>query len=92
MSSFVWKKALDRAYETYERYISNDLDIEQVARLHGMVAMSEMVDPVDITERKVLDYLAALQNGIFKVIKGDYAGYHQVTFYRLLVLLKTFLT
>ena len=61
MASGVWKKALDRAYETYERYISNDLDIEQVARLHGMVAMSEMVDPVDITERKVLDYLAALQ-------------------------------
>ena len=26
-----------------------------------MVAMSELVDPVDITERKVLDYLAALQ-------------------------------
>ena len=61
MSSFVWKKALDRAYETYERYISNDLDIEQVARLHGMVSMLESVDPVDITERKVLDYLAALQ-------------------------------
>jgi len=61
MTSGVWKKALDRAYETYERYICNDLDVEQVARLHGMVAMSEMVDPTEITERKVLDYLAALQ-------------------------------
>jgi hypothetical protein len=61
MTSGVWKKALERACEKYERYISNDLDIEQVARLHGMVAMSEMVDPTEITERKVLDYLAALQ-------------------------------
>ena len=61
MSSGVWKQALQSAMETYEHYLSNDLDVERIARLHGMISCTEMVDPTEITEKRILDYLAVLK-------------------------------
>jgi ABC-type Fe3+-citrate transport system substrate-binding protein len=60
MTSGVWKRALERACEKYEYYISHDMDAEKIARMHGMLSSTEEVDPVEITEHRVLDYLAAL--------------------------------